>query len=304
MVSAVRAKQQRGEELGESDRRVLRAHLFNRQRLGAARMAQRAFELAQLRGIPPEGPLALIANDPVTRGPILFAAHCASCHRFGGHDGLGNVPPEPATSSDLRGYATRSWIRGLLQDPMDDRYFGRMVNPDGDPAHTRMSMWVSEQMEENQDEKDRQRLWANFDAVAAYLEDESRRPGRLAHVTDEADGAMGDDSALSELEREIVRGRRFFLSVCNECHSYRGERTGRFRAPEMFGYGSVAWIERMMADPSDDTRYRSRGREPARMPAFEQTLSPRDRRLIAEWLHGETNTETPRYGEEGDGRRF
>src|SRR6185503_2033386 len=45
----------------------------------------RARALAHARGIPPTGALALLRSDPLTQGPKLFAANCASCHRFNGH---------------------------------------------------------------------------------------------------------------------------------------------------------------------------------------------------------------------------
>ncbi len=53
----------------------------------------------------------------------------------------------------------------------------------------------------------------------------------------------------------------------------------------MAGYGSVPWLELMIAEPSHDTRYRNRGREPAQMPSFSDRLDERDRSLIARWLH-------------------
>ncbi len=287
-VESSRRKQAAGSQLTPKEQSVLRARSFSERRERARQTAGRALELAAQKGIPPEGPLALLYNDPYTRGPVLFAAHCAACHRFDGHDGLGNVPPEPATSSDLAGFATRSWVRGLLDDPMADRYFGRMKKPDGEPAHTRMSRWTRSARGENSEEQARQRLMKDFEAVAAYYEDESLYPGRLAGVTSEdldqlADGTTGppgaDDQSL------IARGRRFFLSVCNECHSYNGDRTGTFRAPEMRGYGSVAWLELMIADPAHDTRYRSRGKEPAQMPPFRDTLTEHERRMVTRWLH-------------------
>ena len=91
-------------------------------------------------------------------------------------------------------------------------------------------------------------------------------------------GSDDSDEAIAE------KGRRVFLRVCNECHSYRGERTGTTRAPEMFGYASVDWIEAMIADPSKPTRFGNSGREPAQMPAFREKLNQHERRLIAEWL--------------------
>ncbi|MFQ5496027.1 MAG: hypothetical protein ACE5EX_11675, partial [Phycisphaerae bacterium] len=320
-VAASRERQAGGTGLTQRDEAVLRARRFNRQRGRAERVAARAMVLAERHGIPPEGPLTLLAADPAIQGPELFAGHCASCHRFDGHDGLGDLPSEAATSSDLYGYGTRGWIRGLLTDPMADRFFGRMKKPDGQAAHTRMSRLVADTLEENEDPADRRKLLADLDAVAAYLEDEGRRPGRLREILppddvdeeddldsdDEAsdsvepateppdgrteDGALGSSStvALSDAgddEALILRGRHYFMSVCNECHSYDEERSGTLRAPEMLGYASVEWVELMIRNPSHDLRYRSRGREPAQMPSFADRLTGPQRLLIARWLVG------------------
>lgn len=283
----IRKKQARGESLSEAEQAVLQARQFNVKRNRAHDVAKRALQLAAENGIPPRGPLALLRSDPLTRGPELFAAHCATCHRFNGHDGLGAVPAEPADSSDLAGYASQGWIRGLIEDPMADRYFGRMTKPNGQPAHTRMERVVADLRKENQQESARRELEENFDAVAAYLEDESWHPGRLADLSAATDETSADASATADDHREamIRRGRRYFMSVCNECHSYEGERSGFFRAPEMYGYGSVAWIEKMIANPADDSRYGSKGKGAAQMPAFQERLSKDDRLLIAQWLH-------------------
>lgn len=294
-VKAARAKQILGETLSETDQAVLRAREFNRRRVRADRVARRALILASEQGIPSQGAFELLANDPMARGPELFAGNCSSCHRYDGHDGLGHVPLEPATSSDLAGYASRAWIRGLLKDPMDDRYFGRMAKPDGEPAHTRMAKVIRDLMERNEDGEDRRTLLSDLDAVAAYLEDESLHPGRLAHIQ-RATGAADVDTTTpggeSPDDELVLRGRRVFLTVCNECHSYNGERDGTFYAPEMLGYGSVEWIELTIADPSHPTRYRSRGREPAQMPGFRDRLTEQERRMLAEWLHATRTTDS------------
>ena len=67
-------------------------------------------------GIPNEGAATLLRNDPFTQGPKLFAKNCASCHRYDGHDGTGGQPTDPQTASDLKGFASRPWLSGLL-DP-------------------------------------------------------------------------------------------------------------------------------------------------------------------------------------------
>jgi ubiquinol-cytochrome c reductase cytochrome b subunit len=235
-------------------------------------------QLAERHGVPPEGPGSLFADDPLTRGPELFAANCAACHRMDGHNGLGVAMNEPAASSDLAGFASRDWIRGLLTDPMGERYLGRMKNPDGGPAHTRMAKWLGEMRASQTTDDQRKQFDADLDAVAAYLADESIQPGRLA-------GLDATDAPTSPDEQTIHHGRSVFTSVCNECHRYAGENTGTFRAPDMLGYGSVEWIERLIDDPSDDLLYRGKGREPARMPSFHDRLTESERRLIAHWLH-------------------
>ena len=288
-VALIRDGQRRGAKLDAADRETLRAWRFNRQRDEATRVADRALELAATQGIPPSGPLEMIARDPTIRGPKLFAAHCAICHRYHGHNGLGIVPIEEPTSSDLGGYASREWIRGLLDDPTSDVYFGRMKKPDGAPAHTRMSKWLAELREDYEDDDALDALAGDLDAAAAYLADESVNPGRLAGTAPDAINAMiaGDGSGkLAADEVQILRGRAFFIETCNECHSYDAKRKGTIRAPEMMGYGSPDWIERMIADPGHETRYRRAGREPAQMPPFENVLSDQDRRVLAEWLHG------------------
>jgi len=269
-LSAVREKQKSGATLLGADEAVLRARQFNRQRDQAARDAKRALELAASDGIPPLGPSVLLARDPLTAGPRLFATHCATCHRYDGHNGRGGVPLEPATSSDLAGFASRNWIRGLLADPMDERYFGRMRTPEGEPAHTRMSRLIGEIMPEG--EEARRSLLADFDAVAAYLA--AQPPFDVRSYA--ADIAL--DTAI------LLRGRDVFQQICNECHSYGGERKGTTHAPEMLGYDSVEWIELMIAEPDHESRYRAVGRELARMPRFKDKLTERERNMIAIWL--------------------
>ncbi len=269
-VTAIRELQRSGASLKQADEAILRAEQFNRQRTQAERAAKRAIELAGSEGIPPGGPTALLASDPLTAGPRLFAVHCATCHRYDGHDGLGVIPLEPASSSDLAGFASREWIRGLLADPMDDRYFGRMRTPEGEPAHTRMSKFIAEVIPEGEDA--RRSLHADFDAVAAFLAQGSPKPST-------------EEVASSGVHSLVGRGKEVFMNVCNECHSYDGQRMGTTRAPEMLGYGSVEWIEVMIAEPDHDSRYRATGRERARMPRFKDVLTESERKMIAQWLY-------------------
>lgn len=87
---------------------------FQAQRGDADVRAARAVELAR-QGIPPEGPLAMLAADPWTRGRDLFIEKCSSCHVIDGQ-GEHHAP-------DHTRFASREWILGLLRDPQGAAYF-------------------------------------------------------------------------------------------------------------------------------------------------------------------------------------
>src|SRR5881296_1176596 len=100
----------------------------------ARRNAERVKVLAQSSsGIPREGAVTLLRNDPLTQGPKLFAKNCASCHRYDGHDAMGNPIKDPPEASDLKGFATREWLAGLLDPRRIDspHYFGGTKFKDG-----------------------------------------------------------------------------------------------------------------------------------------------------------------------------
>ena len=57
----------------------------------AKEKAERAVILAgSPAGIPSSGAVTLLQSDPKIQGARLFAKHCASCHRYDGHDGTGH----------------------------------------------------------------------------------------------------------------------------------------------------------------------------------------------------------------------
>src|SRR5439155_63840 len=90
----------------------------------ANRDAERVKELARAKGIPPTGAVSLLREDAFTQGPKIFAKNCASCHRYDGHDGLGRHLKDPPTASDLKGFASRAWLKALLDpDKVDSRQF-------------------------------------------------------------------------------------------------------------------------------------------------------------------------------------
>jgi ubiquinol-cytochrome c reductase cytochrome b subunit len=95
------------------------------QERAAAEETRRAFTLAA-KGIPPGGASDLYLNDPLERGKRLFAAQCQSCHAIDGRGGT--------SAPDLSGYLSRAWVRGVIADPTQPRYFGRTKVTGMDPT--------------------------------------------------------------------------------------------------------------------------------------------------------------------------
>ena len=229
--------------------------------------ARRVAELAAgPDGIPPGGALTLLGADPLTQGPRLFADRCASCHTYDGHDGLGRPVTEPQTAADLKGFASREWLAGLL-DP--DRvatleYFGGTEFAQG-----RMVRMV-------------QRRVASYDAD---------RREQLAKVVKalSAQAALSYQAALDEADRDdIAEGTALISSGpirCTECHEFQGVVEEPW-GPVLTGFGSREWLAAIIRDASHPSFYGDRN---DRMPAFgpDEILSDVEIALLVDWLREE-----------------
>lgn len=228
---------------------------FQRAQQVAEERAARAIALFK-EGVPPEGPLAMMRNDPETRGEDLFKKECASCHRL---NDLG-PPKEKMTAPDLTGFGTRQWIMDVLKEPDADHLFGKtafkemmpsMVKPPADPAAAEMFTAMSE---------------ADLAAVADFLEAQAR-----------------GEPAKDTPGEKLVRQR------CTSCHRLDGKTDDEeSAAPELRGWASIAWIEAQITNPGSGKAYppaaMSKELE-GHMPAFEETLSANDRKLLAAWTY-------------------
>ncbi len=233
----------------------------------AAIDAERARTLASgPTGIPSDGAVALLRNDPLTQGPRLFARNCASCHRFGGQDGLGGHPTDAQSAMDLKGFATRPWLRGML-DPAQvagSNYFGATKFKDG-----KMVRFVRKHVAEL-DAPGREQLQKVILALSAEAGLKSQ------HVVDRNDTAA------------IEEGRKLIASEgmrCTECHQFR-KADEDASAPDLTGYGSHEWLVGIISNPKHARYYGSRN---DRMPAFgeEKILNAHAIELLAHWLRGE-----------------
>ena len=228
--------------------------------------AERVIELAgSPMGIPESGAVSLLRNDPLTKGPRLFAKHCASCHRYGGHDGLGQPVADKPSAPDLMGFGSREWLSGLLNPERvgTEHYFGGTRFKEG-----KMVRFVRRDVAKYDAAKQE-----NLKKVIMALSAEAKLE-RQADI-DKRDAAL------------IKEGRQLLASEgmrCTECHSFAKPSEDAI-APELTGYASRSWLIDFIADPTHSKFYGSRN---DRMPAFGQDklMDQKSMELLTDWLRG------------------
>lgn len=229
---------------------------FQKARKLASERAEYAIALAQA-GVPPGGPLEMLANDPTRRGPELFDKHCAACHRLDDHgpaDGKDTAP-------DLTGFGSAAWVLRVLDNPDDPKMFGNTPFKGEMPSFTRkpedpaLAEFFTAMPKAEQND------------VAAYL---------VAQ-------AKGEPLAKDSPGEKAIRLK------CLSCHKLAGEtESADSLAPELEGWGSRKWIRWQIANPGLGVTYPrsalSKDLE-GHMPAFEDQLSSADIDLLAGWVH-------------------
>ena len=233
----------------------------------ATRDAERIRILAEApTGIPPTGAVGLLRNDPLTQGPKLFARNCASCHRYEGHDGTGLAVKDPQSGSDLKDFASRDWLTGLLDPAKVDttNYFGGTKFKEG-----KMVKFVK---------KD---IAAHSAAAKEQLKKVILALSAEAVLKSQRNADRRDTAAIEEgrklIESDAMR--------CTECHQFR-KPTDDATGPDLTGYGSREWLVSVISNPKHERFY---GKRNDRMPAFgeDQVLDAKTIGLIADWLRGD-----------------
>ncbi|MCA9247318.1 MAG: cytochrome b N-terminal domain-containing protein [Planctomycetales bacterium] len=257
---------------GMSVQRDMHSEEFQAAKHEEQSLARRAHVLAVAKGIPPEGPISLLRNDPKTQGPILFERHCAACHSHTDADGKG-IAAEESTAPNLHGFATRAWLAGWFdaEKIKSTEYFGGTEFAEGE-----MVGFVDDTLTDL-DEDDQQALANLITALSAKAE----LPGQKA--SDEQAAEKG----------EIKAGIAALLETfsCIDCHKY-GDDDPEAGAPDLTGYGSRDWLIGMIRDPAHSRFY---GENNDRMPSFapdrvnreNNQLDDRSLALIADWLRGD-----------------
>jgi ubiquinol-cytochrome c reductase cytochrome b subunit len=233
----------------------------------AQEKAARVKTLAQSpAGIPRDGAVTLLQQDPLTQGPKLFSRNCGNCHRFGGHDGTGKIPKEPQSASDLQGFASREWLAGLL-DPervSTTNYFGATKFADG-----KMARFVKKDL--------------------ASLTPEQKGQVQKVIVALSAEAQLKSQRAADQRAAALIdEGKKLIASPdlrCTECHQFHKPDEDA-TAPDLTGFGSREWLTSFIANPKHARFY---GKRNDRMPAYgdDQILNPQAIRLLADWLRGD-----------------
>ncbi|MEZ4295453.1 MAG: cytochrome b N-terminal domain-containing protein [Polyangiaceae bacterium] len=239
---------------------------FQNARTRASERADRAIALFK-KGVPPDGPLAMMRRDPETRGPELFAQNCAGCHKLGEM-----APPEgKMTAPDLTGFGTKEWALAVLADPDAPHLFGNTPFKGNMPSVTKPP--------------------ADPDAAAGFKPmPEADRNAIADFLATQAKGERG----------EGMPGEKLVKQRCTGCHRIDGkiDETGSedSLAPELRGWGSVAWIQAQIDDPGSGKAYPAGATDPklkGHMPGFADKLEATDRAILATWLHARSQAPAP-----------
>ncbi len=275
----------------------------------AHRDGERAVALSQSpSGIPPEGAITLLRNDPLTQGPALFSTYCIECHQPASREGewtrtTGEKGSEetfviPSTAPELADphhpedvqFGSRDWLRSVLTD--FDGHFQPLAN-------ITLENGASEERAEAADailngsmadwsSSDGQKLTAEanqaaFDALIEFLYAQS-----------------GREDALTLDDEQVLRGRQVFEtgelspdvafdSACVDCHTMhvRGETEALSEDgyPILTGYGGNEWLTKFITDP--EAHYAGNGEGNNAMPGFADQLSPQQMDLLVRWLTGD-----------------
>ncbi len=221
-------------------------------------------------GVPVGGPLVMMKQDPDLHGRDLFERNCASCHTLGD---LGDA--QRATASTLDGWSTEAWVLGMLHDPDAVEHFGRTPYKGQMPSMDTPPKDVKTEAPFKPMPVDDQR------AAAAFL----------ASLGDEA-GDLIPGEAFRKDAAKVAQGEKIVTERCTTCHLFKGDGdiSGQDTAPELSGYGSIAWTVAQVSNPGSPATYRPAALDPkekGHMPRFDDQLSAADIDAVARWTRAQ-----------------
>ncbi|MDA1013081.1 MAG: cytochrome b N-terminal domain-containing protein [Planctomycetota bacterium] len=264
--------------------------------------AHRAKELAKLpTRIPVQGASFMLQNDPYKYGPRIFARQCASCHRWNGHNGMGQPVMQtvdgksseaPATAADLAGFGTREWMRRILIDyenvfaPIKNSRWHKNATKDGkleDVFHPFTS----------QKEDEPSGMMAGWSKTHSKILTKPEHAEDLAAIL-EYFAAKADHPGDVVNEKLLKRGKEILddeaplagnveMESCFGCHAAKFIDEPGGDAPNLrgYGYGSKEWLKQFILDPS--FHYGSANQ----MPGYEGKMTAERLDLLVRWMIGD-----------------
>ncbi len=249
---------------------------FQKAREQASKRADQAIELAK-KGIPPDGPLAMLRRDPELRGAALFQEHCASCHRLGD---MGPAP-EKATAPNLDGWGTTEWAMSMLVNPDAPHRFGQTSYKGEMLSLVQPPPQAQQAPPPPPNQKTKGRSASTAPPTNTFKPmPEADRNSIVAFLAAEAAEVK---DALHDAAGAKLVGQR-----CTTCHLFRGQTDDDdSKGPELAGWGSTAWTQAQIANPSSNTTYRKYAFDPdnkGHMPRFDDKLEADEIKLLAIWV--------------------
>jgi ubiquinol-cytochrome c reductase cytochrome b subunit len=177
--------------------------LANREVLDAKR-ANAARTLAATHGVPATGPQDLFAaSTPMYRARVLYAQYCGSCHDAKSADRKGPIIGP--------GHKSRAWLRGFLEAPSGDAFWGRTKL-----AKTENAM----------------------------------KPVELAgeELADLVEALYAESGASDVDATRRERGKAIYEKACNDCHSLE-EGVAGTSGPGLARLGSRDWYTSFIGNP-------------------------------------------------------
>ena len=231
-----------------------KTYLASREKADVAR--KRAIELAENPevGVPPDGAKYVLLRDPLYHGSAALESKCLGCHVFNGK-GIGTQ-----VAADLKDFGTRSWLRGLLENPKSPTYFGKAPQCGGMARWKKNSKLTPKELDDV------------ADFFAKYV------------ITTPSDMSPAEWQKLEGLEDHP--GYKAFNKEgeCATCHT--DWAVPNDEAPNLFGWGSTKWVSRMIHKPGAPDLYGFL-KPKDQMPAFAGQITENDATTIIRYLRND-----------------
>ena len=231
-----------------------KTYLASREKADVAR--KRAIELAENPevGVPPDGAKYVLLRDPLYHGSAALESKCLGCHVFNGK-GIGTQ-----VAADLKDFGTRSWLRGLLENPKSPTYFGKAPQCGGMARWKKNSKLTPKELDDV----------ADFFAKYVINTPEDMSPAEWSKL-----GGLEDHPGYKAFNKE---------GECATCHTDWAAPNDE--APNLFGWGSTKWVGRMIHKPGAPDLYGFL-KPKDQMPAFAGQITENDATTIIRYLRND-----------------